>query len=235
LTYPYLSVPEREDSYLAAKTAEYVARLKKAGALDGRAKDMQATWKKATQDRIADAEGRLKRAKDQVEEAKKGNQDASAAEKIVSGTEAELRKLRAALDTNDFKDLREQWEQREAYVTDAFKLVANEQLCLQCHQIGTIAAKEQQGPQLGMTAERLRPDWLQRWISYPQRFLHYKTIMPQNFKADAKENEAQFLGSEQAFSLDQIKAVRDFLMIYPQVAEWPVLKDRPAPGTAGGK
>src|SRR5205814_8849059 len=55
----------------------------------------------------------LKRAKDQVEEAKKGNQDASAAEKVVSGTEAELRKLRAALDSNDFKDLREQWEQRE--------------------------------------------------------------------------------------------------------------------------
>src|SRR5207253_9461257 len=32
LTYPYLSVPEREDLYLAAKAAEYVARLKKADA-----------------------------------------------------------------------------------------------------------------------------------------------------------------------------------------------------------
>jgi len=235
LTYPYLAVPEREDSYLAAKTAEYVARLKKAGVLDARAKDMQPARKRATQDRIAEAQGRPKRAKDPVEGGKKGKRDASAAEKVVSGTEAELRKLRAALDTSEFKDLRKQWEQREAYVTDAFKLVANEQLCLQCHQIGTIAAKEQQGPQLGMTADRLRQDWLQRWLTNPQRFLHYKTIMPQNFKADAKENEAQFLGSDQAFSLDQIKAVRDFLMIYPQVADWPVLKDRPAPGTAGGK
>jgi hypothetical protein len=59
--------------------------------------------------------------------------------------------------------------------------------------------------------------------------------MPQNFKANAKENEAQFVGSEQNWSLDQIKAVRDFLMILPQVADWPVLKDRPATGTAGGK
>jgi hypothetical protein len=114
-------------------------------------------------------------------------------------------------------------------------LVANEQLCLQCHQIGSIAAKEQQGPQLGMTAERLRPDWVQRWLTNPQRFLNHKTIMPLNFKANAKENEAQFLGSDQAFSMDQIKAVRDFLMIYPQVADWPVLKNRPATGTAGGK
>ena len=71
-----------------------------------------------------------------------------------------------------------------------------------------------------MTAERLRPDWLQRWLTNPQRFLNHKTLMPQNFKANAKENEAQFLGSDQAFSLDQIKAVRDFLMIYPQVADW---------------
>jgi len=108
-------------------------------------------------------------------------------------------------------------------------------LCLQCHQVGTITAKEQQGPSLAQAAERLRPEWTRRWITNPQRFLHYKTIMPQNFKANAKENEDKFVGSEQSFSLDQIKAVRDFLMIYPQVADWPVLKNRPATGTAGGK
>ena len=56
-----------------------------------------------------------------------------------------------------------------------------------------------------------------------------------NFPREAKGYEAQFVGSEKEFSLDQIKAVRDFLMIYPQVADWPVLKDRPATGTAGGK
>src|SRR5207244_1012308 len=127
-----------------------------------------------------------------VEEAKKGGQATDAGEKLVASVEAELVTLRQAADTKEFKDLRRQWEQKEAYVTDAFKLVANEQLCLQCHQVGSVAAKEQQGPQLGLTAERLRPDWLQRWLSYPQRFLHYKTIMPQNFKANAKENEVQF-------------------------------------------
>jgi mono/diheme cytochrome c family protein len=235
LTYPYLAVPEREESYLAGKESDYVARLKKANVLDARAKEMQPVWAKATKDRIADAEARLKSAKAAIEEAKKNNQDAAASEKNVAAIEADLRKWRAAADTNDYKDLRQEWERKEAYVSDAFRLVANEQLCLQCHQVGPIAAKEQLGPQLGLAAERLRPDWLQRWLSNPQRFLQYKTIMPMNFPREAKGYEAQFVGSEKEFSLDQIKAVRDFLMIYPQVADWPVLKDRPAAGSAGGK
>lgn len=235
LTYPYLAVPEREESYLSAKAAEYEARLEKAKVLGAREKDLEPIWERVTRDRIADAEARFKRAKDAVEEAKKAGQPTDQADKLVTSVESELRTLRSAADTKDFKELKRQWEQKEAYVTDAFRLVANEQLCLQCHQVGPVAAKEQQGPRLELSADRLRPDWVERWLANPQRFLHYKTIMPQNFKANAKENEDKFVGSEQSFSLDQIKAVRDFLMIYPQVADWPVLKNRPATGTAGGK
>jgi mono/diheme cytochrome c family protein len=235
LTYPYLAVPEREESYLTAKTVDYTARLKKGNALDGRAKELESVWAKLTKDRIADADAKLKAAKAQVDDAKKNNSDTGPAQKTVDMLEAELRKLRAADDTHDFKDLRREWEERQSYVTDAYKLVVNEQLCLQCHDLASIAGKERLGPNLGMTADRLRPDWLQKWLTNPQRFLHYRTIMPLNFKANAKENEAQFLGSDTAYSLDQIKAVRDFLMIYPQVADWPVLKNRPATGTAGGK
>jgi hypothetical protein len=43
------------------------------------------------------------------------------------------------------------------------------------------------------------------------------------------------VGSENNFSEEQIRAVRDFLMIYPQVADWPVLKYRTAAGTTGGQ
>jgi mono/diheme cytochrome c family protein len=235
VTYPYLAVPEREDSYLTAKTSEYDARLKKANVLDARVKDLDPVWAKMTNDRLADAQVRLKRAKDAVEEAKKGGQPTETADKQVAAINAEIKVLQQAADTNDFKALRAEWEQKQAYITDAFKLVANDQLCLQCHQLGSIAAKEQQGPQLAYAADRLRPDWLKFWLTNPQRFLHYKTIMPLNFKKDSKENEAMFIGSEQLWSLDQIKAVRDFLMIFPQVADWPILKDRPATGTSGGK
>src|SRR5437868_6295798 len=84
LTYPYLTVPEREDSYLAGKESDYVARLMKANALDARAKDMQPIWARVTKDRIADAEARLKSAKAAVEDAKKNNQDAAASEKQVT-------------------------------------------------------------------------------------------------------------------------------------------------------
>ena len=89
-----------------------------------------------------------------------------------------------------------------------------------------------QGPSLALTADRLRPEWTRRWIAMPQRFMHYKTVMPQNFPANVKPNPypESFVGSENNFSEEQIRAVRDFLMIYPQVADWPVLKYRSAAG-----
>ena len=59
--------------------------------------------------------------------------------------------------------------------------------------------------------------------------------MPANFKANGKEYEDQFVGSEKAWSEDQLKAARDLLMVLPQVAEWPILKYRPGPGVTGGK
>ena len=93
LTYPYLAVPEREESHLAAAEAEYVTRLKKANDFDNRLKEMQPIWARVTKDRIADAESRLRAAKAQVDEAKKAKQDPAGAEKTVTDIEASLRKL----------------------------------------------------------------------------------------------------------------------------------------------
>jgi hypothetical protein len=50
--------------------------------------------------------------------------------------------------------------------------------------------------------------------------------MPINFKAPARENQDAFLGS----SMDQIQAARDFLLMYPQVRDWPILHARPILG-----
>ena len=154
----------------------------------------------------------------------------------VAAIEAKPRKRRTAAHANDCKALREEWE-RKASVRDR-RLPARRQrhdLCLQCHQVGPIAAKEQQGPQPDLAAERLRPDWLQRWLANPQRFLHLQDDHAAELPAASEGHEAQFVGSDEGLLLDQIKAVRDFLMIYPKVVDWPVLKDRPAAGSAGGK
>jgi hypothetical protein len=115
-------------------------------------------------------------------------------------------------------------------------LVANGNLCLACHQVGQIEAKQNAGPGLDLASLRLRPEWTQYWQANPQRFLHYTTIMPINFKANAKEYADQFIGhgTEKEFSEDQIKAIRDYLMVYPQVVNWPILKYSPVTGTSGG-
>ncbi len=64
------------------------------------------------------------------------------------------------------------------------------------------------------------------WITNPSRFLHYSSLMPINFKATARENQDAFVGS----SMEQIEAARDFLFLYPQIRDWPVLRARPILG-----
>jgi len=237
LTYPYLNVPEKDEAYIQRKTREYVERLKKAGKYDAEVKELQPVWAQASRDLIAAAEGRLKSANLSLEDAKKKNEAVDVAQKAVDAADAEVKKLKQALDAGDFKDLQKQWETKEAYIADAYRLVANGNLCQSCHSIGSVEAKQATGPPLALTHERLRPEWTAKWFANPQRFLHYTTVMPANFKADTKQYDTEFLGggNERQFSEDQLKAARDLLMAYPQVIDWPILKYRPGPGVAGGK
>jgi mono/diheme cytochrome c family protein len=237
LTYPYLRVPEKDEGFLLQKTREYVEWLRKAGRYDATVKELQPVWALVSRDLIAAAESRQKAAATALDDAKKKNEGVDAAQKVAADADAEVKKLKQALDAGDFKDLQKQWETNEAYIADAYRLVANGNLCQSCHSIGSIDAKQATGPPLGLAHERLRPDWTAKWFANPQRFLHYTTVMPANFKADAKQYETEFLGggNERHFSEDQIKAARDLLMAYPQVIDWPILKYRPGPGVAGGK
>ena len=105
-------------------------------------------------------------------------------------------------------------------MTDAFRILANKQLCMQCHQIGKTPNTNQiQGPPLYLSYQRLRPGWLELWIATPQRFLTYASSMPNNFPVDKPgQYQELFVGTP----LEQIIGVRDVLEAYPRVTALPI-------------
>ncbi len=112
------------------------------------------------------------------------------------------------------------WEEKDAYITDAYRLVVNRTLCLQCHTIGDIETKNEiMGPPLTNAYKRLRPGWLERWIANPQKFLPYETSMPMNFPAD---KPAQFQEFFVGTPLERVQAARDLIMILPRAQAMPV-------------
>jgi cytochrome c2 len=224
LTYPYVPMPEKQESYLLQKTQEYVARLKAENQYDARKKELQAFWERQLAAEKADAEKKLAEAQERLKAA-------PAAAKADAQKQADEAKkladdLKAKLSKKDVSQFVKQWEEREAYVADAGRLVGHGNVCLTCHHAAGLDGKENKGPNLDGVAERLRPDWMERWITNPSRFLHYSSLMPINFKATARENQDAFVGS----SKEQIQAARDFLFLYPQIREWPVLRARPILG-----
>jgi mono/diheme cytochrome c family protein len=127
------------------------------------------------------------------------------------------------------KDLVAAFENSEAYGFDAYRLLASNDRCLNCHAVGPLPPKQPIGPPLDLSADRLRSEWLLRWIASPQRLLIYpdgQHPMPQNFKSDAPP-WPEFAGS----MLDQVTAVRDALIDYPRLSTVPINRAfRPAEG-----
>jgi mono/diheme cytochrome c family protein len=77
------------------------------------------------------------------------------------------------------------------YFEAGWRLLTDKNLCIKCHNIGhapgfqvdgptdpALQAQNLNGPNLNMAAERLRPEYLERYLSQPKRFLPY-TLMPQ--------------------------------------------------------
>jgi hypothetical protein len=236
LEYPYAAVPQREDAYLRQKTAEYISRLKAVGQYDARKKEFADYWTKTLAEQHAAAQARAKAADDKVKAAM-NDAEKAVFQKEKDTADAEVKRLADKVAKKDTSELAQQWEEREAYVADARRLVVNQGLCLTCHNVGGEPAKETKGPLLDQTGDRLRPEWTQRWITNPTRYLHYNSVMPVNFKATTRDFQDAFVGN----SYEQIQAARDFLMLYPTVRDWPVLKARPVLGStattppAGGK
>ncbi|HEV3144972.1 MAG TPA: c-type cytochrome, partial [Gemmataceae bacterium] len=241
LTYPYVAVPQREPDYAQRATAEYIARLKatpvpkdvkETGNVnlnpDGKFKNsyeqrlasFQKYFDTAFQKELEGIKEKKKRADDQLQKAEKekNQADIDLAKKAKEDAEKEEKEW----NTSGMAKLKDRWEHEEAYLADAQRLVVNGNLCLTCHKVGGVEPKEFKGPTLDGFSERGRPDWTQRWVTNPKRFLHYESIMPINFKASARENQDAFIGNSE----DQIRAVADFLMLYQQIKDWPVLKGR---------
>ena len=224
LTYPYVPMPQRDENYVRRKTEEYVARLKAENQYEARKKDLQSFWEKQLTAEQSEAEKKWLEAKDRLKAAPEATK--AEAQKQVDDAKKLVDEVDAKVKKKDVSQFIKQWEEREAYLADASRLVGHGNVCLTCHHAAGLEGKENKGPNLDNVAERLRPDWMQRWITNPSRFLHYSSVMPINFKAPARENQDAFLGS----SMDQIQAARDFLLMYPQVRDWPILHARPILG-----
>ncbi len=244
LTFPFDRIPQQEDldsPFWKERTAVYVSRLrqektkdakgKEVTQLDLRLEEMQPIWQqilKDYQDKLASAKSSFEGAqakRQAVEELKKKfpKEDFTSAvqdaDVVLKTWENEVERLERLVKTSSPKDQRAVWEDREAYVTDGYRMLTK--LCLSCHQVGIFqpSPDQLQGPPLMLAAKRLQPGWTERWIAYPQRFVPYVTAMPPNFTRD---QVGQFQHLIAGSPLDQIISVRDVLMILPRAADMPV-------------
>lgn len=141
-------------------------------------------------------------------------------QQAIKDSETERKRINSELKQVDVKSLQRTWEEKEAYATDAYRLLTSRDLCSKCHQIGGIIAGDQvnQGPPLDLTSVRLRPEWVVRWVDKPHRFVPYASLMPMYFDKNTKKFQ-HIHGGE---ALEQIQALRDVLMNYPRVSSMPV-------------
>jgi mono/diheme cytochrome c family protein len=127
------------------------------------------------------------------------------------------------------------------YLTESWK-VLNSPLCVKCHAVGgrqpvsTDPANDIRAPNLEISGERLRPDWMLLWLYKPPWILPY-TSMPQNFPPGKKNLEELFGGDGDL----QTQAVRDALVNYHRLMERdgrivydPMTTPEPATGAGGG-
>jgi hypothetical protein len=127
------------------------------------------------------------------------------------------------------------------YLRDAWRVLTlapdvqagvQDKLCANCHNVGTKVVggeAEGRGPDLYLTPDRLRPNWLRQWITTPKRILPY-TGMPNNFAIGPPKYQDQFKGS----SNEQIIGVRDALMNYHKVQATELVRQAQAQPSTGG-
>ncbi len=178
--------------------------------------------KLAEEDEAKETDAAKKQAK--ADAVKTAKATLAAAQKAVEEAQARVEK-------KDFTTLQRTWEEKEAYLSDGFKLLANQDVCLKCHSIGSQKISGAQGPPLELSHNRLRSDWVFRWLSYPQRFMYYPTPMPTNFPNGNPGYPHIFSGTTPM----QIQAARDALMNYPQVIDLPASRYRPVTVAGGAK
>jgi mono/diheme cytochrome c family protein len=218
VNYPYLALPQRQDNYLRERNALYVGGLPK----------LKTEIEKSV---LPVAESALKKA--QAEEDKAPPAQKEAATRARQGAEKEVDGLKKLL-----ADIPAKSKSADAFAVDAYHLLVAGRAgaCLECHNVGPLEAKPNPlGPTLDIVFDRMRPEWMERWLANPQRLITYQSFMPANYPrvpslADEKDQNL-YPGTAMA----HITALRDLLMIYPKAAALPENRDFRPPQPAGGK
>jgi cbb3-type cytochrome oxidase cytochrome c subunit len=175
---------------------------------------------------------------------KKAEEDRKKVEESLKVLEADLAALKAQVDKNEpqdallrqwkdaalddkartegYKNLSQSdwWPENRAYASDAFRMLANS-VCLTCHQVPGVNGPSKY-PSLGLASERLRPDWMLRWLANPQRMMVYPEgphAMPINFPNGDKQPWWTEFGDNSSFQ--KATALRDILMNLQRVSESP--------------
>jgi cbb3-type cytochrome oxidase cytochrome c subunit len=230
VTAEYVRVPQREEQYWQARTNDYIKRLKAEKKYDERIEEMKPIWHDTLKRRLAETEAGLDAAKQAVKDAKEAEVKKQKQEDLEA-LEARIKTWKSEMEKKDYNRLRKEWEEAGAYASDAYKLLTDGNLCLKCHNIGDVKIASPQGPDLALTARRLRPEWVEEWIANPDRLFAYKPAMPQNFANDSIKYQDKFVGT----TLEQVIAVCDILMDLPRVADLPGNRSRAPVAVGGGK
>jgi len=236
LSYPYTAIPQQDEHYWQKQSQQYVADLGKEK-IAQRLAALKPTWDQMLKEQMAELESKVQGAEGAIKTAKPD--DKKAAENLRDTLKQQLEQLKNQATKKDYEALNKTWLQQEAYAADAYRLLTSYNTpCLSCHQVGSFPPKAAQGPPLTLAAERLRPEWMLRWLANPDRLISYPTPMPQNFAANEAPypefNVVDGPGRRPA-PLQQAIAVRDVLMYFPKVAEMPANRYYRATATEGEK
>ncbi|MCI0457151.1 MAG: c-type cytochrome [Gemmataceae bacterium] len=235
------------DAYWRARSAEYVKRLEsmsrdepKNGKKKGKTfyqetlEELGPVWARIEKDTKAqadEAESQRKKAEamlKDLEAQEKKEKDAvklteiklkvKAADETLKFWGGESERLKALAGKMSVDVLREQWRDHEAAAHGGFRMLTRG-ICSTCHEVGNQKpGQATQGPSLNIVNERLRPEWVTRWIANPKRHVPYNTPMPPVFPRNGKEYRELVVGEP----LEQILTVRDALMNWLVVSELPL-------------
>jgi mono/diheme cytochrome c family protein/cbb3-type cytochrome oxidase cytochrome c subunit len=218
VTYPYLAIPQKQDTFLRERNALYVATLPK----------MKGEIEKSV---LPAAEAALKKAQAEEEKAPEGQKAAATSARQKAQKELDgLKKLIADIPARE--------NSPDAFAVDAYHLLVAGRTgaCLECHNVGPLEARPNPfGPPLDISHDRLRPDWLKYWLANPQRLLTYKSFMPKNYPEVSSLDQVKDLNLYPGMPLAQLTALRDLLMIYPKAAALPENRDFRPQTPPGGK
>ncbi len=234
LAEPFVKLKEQEDDYWQRKNEEYIKKLnqpKNKERKEHRIEALKPVWDLAMQDRVVALEPALQEAKEKVKVSQ--DQAKKDAQKEVEAIQKQIDDLKDRIKKKDYSALRQEWEHKEAYASDAFRLLTYREACMKCHAVGNLGLATAVAPPLDKVSDRLRPEWVQRWVAAPARMFPYDTTMPANIsrlETTAYGDKDIFVGSR----MEQIMAIRDVMANYPKISQLPVNRFyRPAPG--GGK